>query len=276
MGDSLAADSDANSGLVALATILAMHRIAVDPDQLRHALGHFDACSPDDLLRIAKRQDGVRAKVVTARFDRLARLPLPALAHGSCGWFVIGRVAEDRALIQRPGCSPEQLDAAALDARYRALSRQFHPDYFQGASVGDRLQEIAAGLGIVLVLTGLLVDRSPDVAGVAAPPAVQSTVLGKIEAKATVASPVTGPSAVTLELLDSAGRPTEGYAAPRATLSAGTLDLGDVALQNVGPGVYAGQVIFPAPGRWELQVSLRTGEFDNPVGSVEFTVKESS
>ena len=116
MDDGLAADSDANSGLIALATILAMHRIAVDHDQLRHALGHFDACSPDDLLRIAKRQDGVRAKVVTARFDRLARLPLPALAHGPHGWFVIGRVAEDRALIQRPGCSPEQLDAAALDA----------------------------------------------------------------------------------------------------------------------------------------------------------------
>jgi copper transport protein len=146
-----------------------------------------------------------------------------------------------------------------------------------GMSTVTRVVTIeAALLGIVLVLTGLLVDRSPDVAGVAAPPAVQSTVLGKIEAKATVASPVTGPSAVTLELLDSAGRPTEGYAAPRATLSAGTLDLGDVALQNVGPGVYAGQVIFPAPGRWELQVSLRTGEFDNPVGSVEFTVKESS
>ena len=71
----LAADVGNNSGLIALATILAMHRIAVDPDQLRHALGHFDACSPDDLLRVAKRQDGVRAKVVTAAFDRLARLP---------------------------------------------------------------------------------------------------------------------------------------------------------------------------------------------------------
>jgi len=105
-----------NSGLIALATILAMHRIAVDPDQLRHALGHFDACSPDDLLRVAKRQDGVRAKVLIATFDRLARLPLPALAHGPDGWFVIGRVSDDRVLIQRPGRSPEQLDRLAFDA----------------------------------------------------------------------------------------------------------------------------------------------------------------
>ena len=111
-----AADVGDNSGLIALATVLAMHRIAVDPDQLRHALGHFDACSPDDLLRIAKRQEGVRAKLVIATFDRLARLPLPALAHGPDGWFVIGRVTDDRVLIQRPGRSPEQLDRLALDA----------------------------------------------------------------------------------------------------------------------------------------------------------------
>jgi subfamily B ATP-binding cassette protein HlyB/CyaB len=111
-----ATDAIDNSGLIALATILAMHRIAVDPDQLRHALGHFDACSPDNLLRVAKRQDGVRAKVVRASFDRLARLPLPALAHGPDGWFVIGRVADERVLIQRPGRSPEQLDRLALDA----------------------------------------------------------------------------------------------------------------------------------------------------------------
>ena len=110
------ADVGDNSGLIALATVLAMHRIAVDPDQLRHALGHFDACLPDDLLRVAKRQDGVRAKVVIATFDRLARLPLPALAHGPDGWFVIGRVTDDRVLIQRPGRSPEQLDRLALDA----------------------------------------------------------------------------------------------------------------------------------------------------------------
>jgi len=146
-----------------------------------------------------------------------------------------------------------------------------------GMSTVTRVVTVEAVLlAVVLIFTGLLVDRSPDVAADTTRPAIQSTVLGKIEARTTVASPVTGPSTVTLELFDSAGRPTEGYAAPRATLSAGTLDLSDVALQNVGPGVYAGEVVFPAPGRWELQVSLRTGEFDNPVESVSFTVKESS
>jgi copper transport protein len=134
----------------------------------------------------------------------------------------------------------------------------------------------AALLGVVLVCTGLLVDRSPTVAPGTAPAAVRSTTLGKIQARATLGSPVTGPSAVTLELLDATGRPTEGYAPPKARLSSASLDLGDVGLQNVGPGVYSAQVVLPAAGQWELEVSLRTGEFDNPVQSVPFTVKESS
>ena len=76
-----------------------------------------------------------------------------------------------------------------------------------------------------------------------------------------MSSPAPGPSAVTLELVDAAGRPTEGYAAPRASLSTDELDLGDLPLQNVGPGVYTAQVVFPTAGAWDLQVSLRTSEF---------------
>ena len=55
-----------DDGLVAFATILAMSRIAVDPDQLRHALGHFEPVSADELLRLAKRQGGVRARAIDA------------------------------------------------------------------------------------------------------------------------------------------------------------------------------------------------------------------
>jgi ATP-binding cassette, subfamily B, bacterial HlyB/CyaB len=90
------------SGLIAYATLLAMHRIAVDPAQLRHELGHARAIDADDLKRLAKRQDEVRAKVIRTKFDRLAQTPLPALANGPDGWFVIGKVAGDEVLIQPP------------------------------------------------------------------------------------------------------------------------------------------------------------------------------
>jgi copper transport protein len=130
----------------------------------------------------------------------------------------------------------------------------------------------AAVLGLVLVLTALLVDQSPEPDVAVAGPAVETVTLGEITAKATVSSPAAGPSAVTLELVDAAGQPTEGYAAPTASLSTDELDLGDLPLENVGPGVYTAQVVFPTAGAWDLQVSLRTSEFDNPVTSVAFTV----
>lgn len=102
------------TGLVAFATVLAMHKLAVDPEQLRHDLGHERPLVSDDILRLAKRQEGVRAKVAAADFARLGRLSLPVMASGPDGWFVIGRVSATEALIQRPGHQVEKRDAAAL------------------------------------------------------------------------------------------------------------------------------------------------------------------
>jgi len=110
------ASSGVDSGARALATLLAVHKIAVDPQQLRHELGHHDALTPDDVLRLAKRQDGVRARLVQASFDRLSRQPLPVLAHGPNGWFLIGRAGEVEVLIQRPGANVEKLSREELEA----------------------------------------------------------------------------------------------------------------------------------------------------------------
>jgi subfamily B ATP-binding cassette protein HlyB/CyaB len=100
-----ARDMTDNTGLVALAMLLAIHQIAAEPDQLRHDLGHFNPLTSSDLLRLAKRVTGtatIRAKAVRVPYWKLARLPLPALANGPQGWFVIGRVHGEEALIQRP------------------------------------------------------------------------------------------------------------------------------------------------------------------------------
>lgn len=96
------------TGLIALATVLAIHKIVVDPEQLRHELGHERALEANDLLRIAKRQNGVRAKAISTTFDKLSRTPLPVIAQGPEGWFLIGRVVADEVLIQRPGCPVEK------------------------------------------------------------------------------------------------------------------------------------------------------------------------
>lgn len=114
-----------DSGLIAYATLLAVHRIAVDPGQLRHNLGHSRAVDADDLKRLAKRQDDVRAKAIRTSYPRLAQTPLPALANGPSGWFVIAKVSGDEALIQPPcygvdGVQPQvvKVDRTALEAMW--------------------------------------------------------------------------------------------------------------------------------------------------------------
>ncbi|MES3150912.1 type I secretion system permease/ATPase [Sphingomonas faeni] len=89
-----------DTGAIALAALLAMHRIAVDPTQLRHEIGHHRALDANDLIRLAKQQEGVKARVTRTSWDKLDRTPLPALANGPSGWFLLGRVAGDEALVQ--------------------------------------------------------------------------------------------------------------------------------------------------------------------------------
>ena len=104
------------SGLVAYATLLALHQIAVDPTQLRHDLGHHFGVTSADLLRLAKREDGVRARKVIASWEGLTSLPLPALANGPRGWFLIGKATDEHVLIQRLGNPPEQVARSLIDA----------------------------------------------------------------------------------------------------------------------------------------------------------------
>jgi len=107
-----------DGGLIALATLLAMHRIAVEPAQLRHELGHADPVDTTDLLRLARREQGVKAKAATSEWSRLGQMPLPALANGPDGWFVLGRISDDKAVVQVAGRPVERLDQASLEARW--------------------------------------------------------------------------------------------------------------------------------------------------------------
>ena len=109
-------DADPESGVRALAALLAVHSRAVDPKQLRHDLGQSDPLTATDVVRLARRQQGVRARTVQVERGRLSRQPLPALANGPQGWFIIGRLVDDGVLIHRPGRSVEKVDRDTLDA----------------------------------------------------------------------------------------------------------------------------------------------------------------
>ncbi|TWH04724.1 copper transport protein [Nocardioides sp. J9] len=147
-----------------------------------------------------------------------------------------------------------------------------------GAGLLGRTTAAEAGVLVaVLLVTGFLVDRSPErepeVPVVATEPVVDTTRVGDIEVRATLAPPTTGPVTITVELLDADGQPTEGWSAPSLRLSDGAeLDLGDLPATSRGPGVYSAPAVLPSGGEWRLQVSLPLSEFERPVTVLELPV----
>jgi len=108
----------ADSGLAALVLMLKYLQKAADADQLRHGLGHGDPSSVDDLIRLAKRE-GVRARSVQLAWQELCDVPLPAIAEGRDGFFLLGHANADQALIQNPFTGElRRLDQATFAAEF--------------------------------------------------------------------------------------------------------------------------------------------------------------
>lgn len=157
----------------------------------------------------------------------------------------------------------------AMQAAPRRRERRDRATFVVRAATAE-----AVALVALLLVTGMLVDRSPedDPSSAAAGTAVVTGLLNGIEIEATVSPAATGPSSVTITMTDATGEPFEGFDAPRARLENGNVDLGAIDLRNIGPGAYAADVVFPSAGTWELQVSLRVSEFENPVTTLEIPV----
>ena len=168
-----------DSGFVALATLLAMHRVAVDPTQLRHDVGHRKAIGARDLQRLAVRIDGVRARPRRATWKDLEDIPLPALANGPEGWFLIGRVAGGEVLVQQPGREVAKLGRDGLAAIWSgelllvttresmgAISRSFDFSWF--------IPQIVRYRGLIGEV--LLITLALNLLGLAAPLFFQNVV----------------------------------------------------------------------------------------------------
>src|SRR5438105_3438031 len=96
------------TGIDALVLLLRFHELAVDPAQIQHQYGHVSFGIPE-ILRCVK-DFKLKARVLVANWSRLAKMPLPALAECNDGSFVVlGRVVDDKALIQDPVVGRPQL-----------------------------------------------------------------------------------------------------------------------------------------------------------------------
>jgi subfamily B ATP-binding cassette protein HlyB/CyaB len=93
--------AEKNVGAVALAFALQVLSVPADAAEISHQSGK-SALDEVDILRAARRFP-VKARAVKSNFDRLLRTPLPALAAlKDDSWLVIGKVVEDKLLVQRP------------------------------------------------------------------------------------------------------------------------------------------------------------------------------
>jgi subfamily B ATP-binding cassette protein HlyB/CyaB len=138
----------ADSGLVALANLLRIHGIGIDPEQVRHRFGGIPI-GTSEMLAYAK-QTGLKARVFKTTFARLARTPLPGIAALRDGGFLIlGKIADGKILVQSPSSArPQLMTQAELEAIWdgrvvliarRAglvdLARRFDITWFLGAII---------------------------------------------------------------------------------------------------------------------------------------------
>jgi subfamily B ATP-binding cassette protein HlyB/CyaB len=153
-----------DDGLSALVMLLRCHGVAADSGQIRHRLGTA-AIGVTEMLRCAK-ELGLKARAPATDWDRLARTPLPGIAAlRDGGYLLLGKVAEDKILVQYPSSPrPEAMTRAQLEAiwdgrlvlmarraKLSDLTRRFDVTWFLGA-----IHKYRHLLGEVLVISFFL------------------------------------------------------------------------------------------------------------------------
>jgi copper transport protein len=132
---------------------------------------------------------------------------------------------------------------------------------------------------VVLLVTGFLVDRSPqvnqDVTGGGT--GTQSALMGDYRVFATLAPSRVGVNRLRVQIQDLGGDPVDPNSWPTVSVrsnGADAMDLGPRTMVSDDVGTRETTVILPRPGRWTVQVSLRIDAFTNPVMALPFTVTQ--
>ncbi len=230
----------------------------------------------------------IEAAVVVSRFSTVAATALALLvATGSLlAWRILGswsalvdtrygtvllfKIAVAVVVVALAGYNrfrlvPRVRSAVGHDDRRRAV-----------LGVRDTVVVEGALLLALLAVTGLLVNQAPrdeeDTAAAAAPSRVASGTLDDVKVLATLSPGARGRNTLQVQVQDPTGEPVDGFATPEVSVRSEDVDLGLVPLVPTAAGTYAADVVFPSAGTWEVQVSLRVSEFDNPVTTLTVDV----
>jgi hypothetical protein len=107
-------------GLAALVMLLRFHGIGADPAQICHRFGTGPIGIPEILL--CAREFGLKARSRRTNWTRLVNTPLPAIVVLRDGGFLLlGKVGDDKALVQSP-MSPDIIEGqAGPTPRFRTI-----------------------------------------------------------------------------------------------------------------------------------------------------------
>lgn len=231
--------------------------------------------------------------VVLARFSLVAAwsLLLVAVTGTVLGWRILGTwenlVGTDfgRLLLVKVALVAV-IAALAGWNRFRLLPAVLADGgYAPRAAAADRLRRAVRIEAVLLVgvlgLTGFLVDRTPveESGSVALPGGFDPTTFtgrnGEVRVLLDLDPLGVGKNAVVFQIQDAEGNPLEPIANPVLTAEDGAIALGEQAVTNVDSGTYTATVVLPTAGTWTFNVSVRVGEFENPVVTVTVPVPGS-
>lgn len=233
------------------------------------------------------------AATTLARFSTAAAglLVLLALTGTLLGWRILGSwaalIGTSYGLVLLAKLALVGLVVAVAGwNRYRLLPRLDSADDYRSRHAAAQylhtaVRAEAAGLVVVVVLTGLLVNRSPEPSTEAATgqaagaSATLTATASDVRVVAHVRPQRAGRNTIVVQLQDATGQPLEPYAAPTVSISSEGLDLGSRPLTSIASGTYRLQAVIPTSGQWELQVSVRTSAFDNPVLTLPMPIPPS-
>ena len=122
MSSESAKASAPDPGLLALVMLVRLHGLGADPEQIRHGFG-ASAIGIPEMLRCA-RELGLKAQSRATTWKRLISTPLPAIIGLRDGGFlVLGKVGDDKALVQSPlSTQPTLMTRAEFEAVWPAGS----------------------------------------------------------------------------------------------------------------------------------------------------------
>lgn len=222
------------------------------------------------------------------RFSTVAAGLLGVLAASGVllGWRIVGSTSRlfgetyGRLLLVKVALVLVVVAIAAYN-RYRLLpqvtSGVGHERQRHGIAVVRRAVLAEAALLVaVLAVTGFLTQKPPG----GEPPAQPTTadtgaVTGVADDFKVVAVLDPGPGLqrrLIVQLQDATGEPLDLYDVPAVALRSDSVDLGEIAVVPTATGTYTADVVFPAAGAWELQVSVRVDEFSSPVTVIDLPV----